>query len=415
MTQATFDLVVGNARLADRGETLVHVGIRGDRIAAVSSEGLPGRAEIDAGGGLVSPAFVDAHLHLCKVYTLPLLGDQALRRYTSGGMGQAMNAIELAAAVKSRYEEGWIYENARRALLEGLRHGVLHVQAFVDTDTKARLEGVKGVLRARDELGGIVDVRVVAFPQDGLLRDPGAEGYLRQALELGADVVGGIPWIEYTDAEAAEHVERVFGLAREFDRDVAMLVDDAGDATLRTTELLAAAALRHGWSGRVTACHARAMALYPEPYFRRLVGLARRAGIGFVTDPHTGPLHLRAFDLMEAGVPVALGQDDIADAYYAFGEHNLLEVAFLAAHILNASPLTQADALLGMVTQQAARIMRLPDYGLAPGCAANLVVLEGSSPYEAIWRHRPPRYVISRGRLVVTNESSTRFDGVPGA
>lgn len=409
-----YDLVIRNARLRQGHGGLVHIAVARGRIAAITADPVEGEQEIDAEGNLVTPSFVDAHLHLCKVYTLPMAGDEALRLYAAGGMGEAMTAIELAAAVKARYDAGWIYDNARRALLEGLQHGVTHVLAFADTDTRARLEGVKALLRLRDEFAGVIDVRVVAFPQDGVLRDPGAAEYVREALALGADVVGGIPWIEHSDREAREHIRQMLDLAREFDRDVAMLVDDAGDPTLRTTEMLAETALERGWTGRVIACHARAMSQYPEPYFRRLVGLCRRAGMAFVTSPHTGPLHLRAFDLLEAGIPVALGQDDIADAYYPYGQHHMLEVAFLASHLLNARGLRHMELLFDMVTVQAARVLRLADYGLAVGRAAHLVVLDGTSVYEAILRHRPPRYVISHGRLVARWEQHAELCGVAG-
>jgi len=204
-----YDLVVANARLRGRGEALHHIGIRGGRIAAIEPSPLHGDAELDAAGNLVTPSFVNAHLHLDKVYTFSMAGEEALQAYTGGQMGQAMTAIELAARVKDRYEEGWIHRHAHRVLLDGLKHGVTHVQAFADTDTRGRLEGVKALLRLRDEWRGVVDVRVVAFPQEGVLRDPGAEDYVRRALEMDADVVGGIPWIEHTDRDAQEHVDRM--------------------------------------------------------------------------------------------------------------------------------------------------------------------------------------------------------------
>ena len=174
-----YDLVVANARLRGRGDLLHHIGIRSGRIAAIEPSPLRGDAALDAAGNLVIPSFVNAHLHLDKVYTLSLAGEEPLQHYTGGQMGQAMTAIELAARVKDRYEEGWIHRHAHRVLLDGLKHGVTHVQAFADTDTRGRLEGVKALLRLRDEWRGVVDVRVVAFPQDGVLRDPG--GGLRAA------------------------------------------------------------------------------------------------------------------------------------------------------------------------------------------------------------------------------------------
>ncbi|HEX9532196.1 MAG TPA: amidohydrolase family protein [bacterium] len=403
------DLVVQGVRLRRHPDGVVNVGVREGRIAAISPEPLQGRKELEGDGNLLTGSFVDAHLHLCKVYTLPMIGDQAVRRYTAGGKGEAMMAIELASSLKEKYQESWIYENARRAILDGLKHGVTHVQAFADTDTRARLEAVKALLRLRDELRGIVDVRVVAFPQDGLLRDPGAEDYVREAVELGADVVGGIPWTEHTDSEAQEHVERMLGLAKTYDRDVAMLVDDAGDPGLRTTQMLAEAAIRIGWLGRITACHARAMAVYPEPYFRRLIALVQRAGMRFVTNPHTGSHHLRVKELVEAGIPVALGQDDIVDAYYPYGQHNLIEVAFLASHILGTPTFAQMDMLFDMITDLPAQMLGLRDYGVAVGRVAHLVVLQGDTVHEALRVHRPPRYVISHGRLVAETVEDSRY------
>ena len=204
-----YDLVVANARLRGRGEALHHIGIRSGRIAAIEPSPLRGDAELDAAGNLVTPSFVNAHLHLDKVYTLSLAGEEPLQHYTGGQMGQAMTAIELAARVKDRYEEGWIHQHAHRALLDGLKHGVSHVHASADTDTRGRLEGVKALLRLREEWRGVVEVRLVAFPQEGVLRDPGAEDYVRRALEMDADMVGGIPWIEHTDRDAQEHVDRM--------------------------------------------------------------------------------------------------------------------------------------------------------------------------------------------------------------
>ena len=410
---AAHDLVIRNARVRGRPDEFVSIGVTEDRIERIASTHLMGAEDIDADGNLVVESFADAHLHMCKVFTLEMVGDEALRAYAGKSMGAAMTAIEIASAVKERYDESWIYPNARRALLQGLRHGVTHLQAFADTDTRARLEGVKALLRLRDEFSDVVDMRVVAFPQDGIVRDPGAADYVREALEMGADVVGGIPWIEYTDADAADHIAQMLDLAVEFDRPVAMLVDDAGDPGLRTTEMLATAALERSLQGRVVACHARAMGLYPEPYFRRLVGLVKRADMSFVTDPHTGAMSLRALDLIRSGATVALGQDDIADAYYPYGRHNLLEVAFLASHILGASRLTDMDVMLDMVTTRAADVIGVSGHRLREGNTADLVVLDGENTREALSRHSAPRYVIRRGRLVAENSTTTRFHGLP--
>ena len=394
----SYDLLIHNARTRSSPESRMDIGIREGMIARIG-EALPEGAirTIDASGRLVTESFVNGHLHLCKVYTLKMVGDEALGSYTASGMGGAMTAIEQAARVKEHYDERWIIENVRKALDLAVRFGNTHIRAFADTDTKARLEGVKALLRAREEYKDRVELQVVAFPQDGVLRDPGAEDYVRQAMELGADVVGGIPWIEYTEADAREHIARMFAIAKEFDKDVSMLIDDAGDPGLRTLEMLAVKTLEMGWQGRVTAQHARAMGLYPEPYYRKVEALLKKARIGVVSDPHTGPLHARVRPLYDAGIGIALGQDDIADAYYPFGRNNMLEVAFLAAHLLWMTSFQDMEMLYDLITTRAAQALGIREYGLKEGCRADLVVLDAESVWEAIWNHDAPRHVIKAG------------------
>lgn len=372
-------------------------------------------AEIDAAGNLVTEPHHNGHLHLDKVGTLDLAGDTPLAEYTTGSMGGAMTAIERAAVVKRGQTVERVVDGARRALVDAVRYGVRSVQAFADVDATAELTGVDGLLRVREEFRELVDVQVVAFPQDGLLREPGTEELIAEAVRRGVDVVGGIPWIEYTDADAQQHVTRMVDLAQANNLRVAMLVDDAGDPNLRTTEMLAVALLERGMIGRGSAQHARAMALYPEPTFRRMTGVFKAAGLGFVTDPHTGPLHLRVDDLLAAGVPVALGQDDIEDAYYPFGRHNMVEVAFLAAHLLGKLSDADLDTLYDMITVHAARVLGRPVQAVAEGQPADLLVLQGRTLREVLTHHAAPRHVVVGGRIVASTISTTTFAGLPSA
>ncbi len=397
-----FSLLVKNARTRFSGGKLLSIGIEGEKIAAVG-ENLPegGAAQvIDAEGRLVTESFVNGPLHLCKVYTREMVGQDALSSYHGGSMGGAMTAIEQASRVKDNYDEKWIIENVRKACRLAQKYGNTHIRAFADTDTKAKLEGVKALIKAREEFRDIVDLQVVAFPQDGVVRDPGAEDYIRKALELGADVVGGIPWIEYTDADMQEHIDRMFALAKEFNRDVSMLIDDAGDPGLRSLEMLAVKTLKEGWQGRVTAQHCRAMAMYREPYFRKILALLQKASIGLVSDPQTGPLHARVRDLYDSGVAVALGQDDIADAYYPFGRNNMLEVAFLAVHLLWMTTFSDMEIIYDLITTNAAKAMGIRGHVLEPGGNADLVVLNAGDVYHAIWEHEAPFRVIRKGKDV---------------
>ncbi len=400
-----YDLKVSNAKTRSSAGGKVDIGIRDGRIADVSASlREEAKQTIDASGMLVTEAFVNGHLHLDKVYTLSMVGEKALEAYKGGSMGAAMTAIELAAKVKENYSESWIVPNVERAVRLAIKFGNSYIRAFADTDTKGKLEGVKSLIKVRDAHKDDITVQVVAFPQDGVVRDPGAEDYVRQALELGADVVGGIPWIEYTDADSQEHIDRMFALAKKYDKDVSMLIDDAGDPGLRTLEMLAVKTIKEGWEGRVTVQHARAMALYPDPYYRKIEALLKRGRIGVVSDPQTGPLHARVRDLYEAGVAIALGQDDIADAYYPFGRNNMLEVAFLAAHLMWMTTFADMEILYDLITTRAAEALGIDGYALKTGNAANLVVLNAASVWEALWSHEAPLHVIKNGREVTLTD-----------
>jgi len=395
-----FDILIKNAQLRDT-VGLSKIGILNGEIASITS-GLEGTAHvtIDAQGNLVTESFFNPHLHLCKVYTRQMMDDEALTGYHEEGMGKAMTTIELAARVKEKYAEEWIIKNVRRALAQAALYGNTHIRAFADVDSKARLEGMKALLRAREEFKGIVDVQVCAFAQDGLVREPGASELMHQAMEMGADVVGGIPWIEYTEADIQEHIREIFDLAQEFKKDVSMLVDDAGDAGLRSLEGMAVEAIKRGWQGRALAHHARAMELYPQPYFQKVAALLKQAQMAVVSDPHTGPLHARVKDLLEEDVTVCLGQDDVSDGYYPFGRNNMLEVAFLAAHLLWMTTNRDLETLYNMITVNAARAMNINDHLLKTGNAANLVVLSAPNVLEALREHAAPLYVISNGNLI---------------
>jgi cytosine deaminase len=402
-----FEVLIQNARMRLTNRGTVDIGISGDRIAAIETR-LEESAEsvIDAGGCLVSESFVNPHLHLCKVYTLDMQDEQALKAYHGEGMGRAMAAIELAARVKEQLTHEQILRNLRRAVAEASIYGCTHMRAFADVDSKAGLEGVQALLQGRDEFKGIVDIQVVAFAQDGIVREPGSAELMHTAMALGADVIGGIPWIEYTQADMEAHISFIFDLAEEFDRPVSMLVDDAGDPGLRTLEMMAVETIRRNRQGRSLAHHARAMALYSQPYLEKVMALMKKAQMGLVSDPHTGPLHAPVKELLHEGVLVCLGQDDISDAYYPFGRNNMLEVGFVNAHMLWMTSRQEMDVLYEMITTRAAEAMGLRDFDLKVGNPANLVVLDAGDVLEAFRTHAAPRHVISHGKLVDTQKMS---------
>ena len=230
MIYADADLIIRHARLRHAPEQLVDIAVGDGRISQIGPR-LDQTAphEIEAHGNLVTPSFVNPHMHLCKVWTLPMMSDEALLAYQTAGMSGAAAAIALASEVKKSYRASWIAKNARRAVALAALYGTTHMRAFADVDSKAKLEAVKALLAVRDEFHGIVELQVVAFAQDGIVKDPGTDRLMRQALELGADIVGGIPWIERTTDDMRTHVRFCFELAVEYGKDVSMLLDDTGD------------------------------------------------------------------------------------------------------------------------------------------------------------------------------------------
>lgn len=397
-----YDIVIKNAQLRSRKEQVdlaIEKGVIKEIGAAGKVEG-KGAQVVDAGGKLVTESFVNTHLHLCKVYTLTMMDSAALTSYHGEGMGAAMTAIELAAKIKDRYEEGWVYQNARKCLKKAALNGNTHIRAFADVDSKAKLIGLKALLKARDEFKGIVDVQVCAFPQDGVVREPGTVDLIKKSMDLGADVVGGIPWIEFTEKDEHTHIDEMVAIAQKYDKDVSMLVDDAGDAGLRTLEMLAVKMIETGRTGRALAHHARAMALYPEPYFRKVAALLKKAGMGVVSDPHTGPLHAKVKELLALGNLVCLGQDDCCDAYYPFGQCHMLEVGFLNVHLLWMTTFQEMETIYDMITVNPAKAINVKDFEIKVGAPAHLVVLDAKNVHEAFWYHKPPTHVVSHGKLV---------------
>lgn len=395
------DLIIRNALTRKTGGDQVDIAIKDGKIVEIKEKiSDKGSEEIDAKGNLVTESFVNGHLHLDKVYTLDRAGQKAIEEYNDGGMSNALSSIASAAEFKSEYNEKWIIENVRKALDLAVKFGNTHIRAFADVDSKAKLEGVKALLKAKEEYKDKVTLEVVAFPQDGIAREPGAYEYVEESLKLGADVVGGIPWIEFTHEDEQDHVDKMCDLAKKYNKDISMLCDDVGDPEERTFEMLIKKVLEMGWYGRATGQHCRAMMLYPENQFRKLCTLLKKAKMGVISDPQTGPLHARVQDLIKEGIPVGLGQDDINDAYYTFGQNNMLEVAFLGAHLLRMCSDKDLELVYDMITNMAGKVLNMKGHELTVGGNADLVVLKEKDVKHAIWYHEEPVKVIKNGKII---------------
>ncbi len=399
------DLLIRNARLRGQKD-LVDIAIARDRVEAVGPR-LTGTApeEIDAGGRLVSPGFVNLHLHADK----SLLGE-VMRPNVSGTLPEA---IEITNEFKRAYDPEEVAGRAGRVLEAGVQNGTTFFRLFADVGTVGGLRAAQGLLLARERLQGLCRVQVVAFPQEGILRDPGAADLLEEAVKQGCDIVGGIPWYEYTDADAREHIDICFRIARRHDLDVHMLVDDTDDPNSRSLEYLAWKTMREGFQGRVAASHCGAMAAYNDVYAAKVIDMVATAGITISVNAHinlvcSGRLDreprrrgiARVKELLARGVNVISSQDDVNDPYYPFGKPDQLEVALMMAHTAQLTLPHELEQVFDMVTTNAARAARLDDYGIAPGRRADLVVIDAPSVHEAL-RTQPPRgHVLKDGREV---------------
>ncbi len=399
------DLIVRNARV--RGETeLRDIAIEAAKIAAIG-RALPPRApqEIDAGGRLATPPLVNSHVHLDKA----LLGD-VMRPNVSQTLEEA---IAITWDFKRAYTEADIVKRAGAVVEMAVRQGTLVLRAFADVDTVGGLMPVKGLLATRYRYRNLVRMEVVAFPQEGILRNPGTEALMREAMALGADVVGGLPWYERTDQDARAHIDIAFAIAKERNADIHMLVDDTDDPNSRSLEYLAVKTLREGYGGRVSASHCGALGAYNDVYAGKVIGLVKEAGISIVSNPHISlvlagrrdrePVRrgiTRVRELLRAGVNVASGQDDVNDPYYPFGRASQLEVALFMAHAAHLTYPDELETVFDMVTVNAARALRLQGYGLAVGNEGSLLVWDAATVKEALTRQLPPAYVIRGGKVV---------------
>ena len=388
--------------------TAADVVVDGDRIASIGpgagagTTGVPGSE-----GKLLLPAFVDGHVHLDKVLIRDELRDH------DGTLAGAIGAIHER---KRRYTVDDVRDRAREAIEASVRSGTTRLRSHVDVDTIGGLKPLEGVMAAAAECADIADVRTVAFPQEGLLRDPGAFDLMEAALEAGADVVGGMPHWEVDEASQREHVRLCFELAERFDRDLDMHVDETDDGGVRTLEMVADEALRRGFAGRVCAGHVCSLAAASHDYADRVIDKCARARISICANPVTNLVlqgrgdrglvrrgMTRVGEFRAAGVNVMFGQDCIKDGFYPFGRGSMLEVALISAHVAHLTTHDDLAFALRAVTEAPAQAWRLDDYGLKVGARADLQLLPASSWEEALRLQPMPDRVWFKGRLVAEN------------
>jgi cytosine deaminase len=433
-------LVVRNAQLRGARKPTDVVVIDGRITAVGGGRRSPNALELDAGGQLLVPAFNDPHCHAAKSF----YGEWAhLYDYTESPIdpteGLEDGLLERTPSAMADYDQQpnvaptrsqWAFKlkvdvddlakRIGRVLELALANGVLAMRLFCDVDTRARLKEIEASLMAREIYGDVMRLQVCAFPQEGIAADPGSAELMVQAMREGADVVGGIPWIEWTDELARAHVDFCFELAERFDAPLHFLCDDTRDPTSRTLEYVAMRTIQNGMQGRVASSHNGALRYYDDHHANRVMNLVRNAGIVICSNSHVNfnGAFTRAHELTDMGVPVAIGQDDLDNFYYPFGRCDPLEWAWSMAHAGRFCYPEGIEAVFDMVTVNSAKAMGFDDYGIEVGGRADLVLLDARHPREAIQYGADRVCVLSGGRIVARTRTERelliRSFGQPG-
>lgn len=398
------DLIVRNANLPD-GREGVDIAVENGVIVEVSPH-LEAQAtrEIDTAGRLATPPFIDSHFHMDSTlsYGQPRVNDS----------GTLLEGIKLWGELKPHLTVENIKARARHLCHWAIARGTLAIRSHVDVSDD-NLLAVNALLEIREEFKPYIDLQLVAFPQDGYFRYPPSSANLERALDMGVDVVGGIPHFERSMADGAASVKALCELAAQRALRVDMHCDESDDPLSRHIETLTFHAQRLGLHDRVTGSHLTSMHSMDNYYVSKLIPLMAEARIHVVANPlinitlqgrhDTYPKRrgmTRVKELMEAGINVAFGQDALMDPWYSFGSHDMLEVAHMGLHVAQMTGVDQMRRIFEAVTYNGARVLGLQGYGLEPGCHADIVILQATNLQEAL-RLKPARlFVIRRGDII---------------
>ncbi len=412
------DLIIRNANLPD-GRIGIDIGIKDGKIVALEVA-LTAKAqkEIDASGYLVSPPFVDAHFHMDATLSL------GLPRLNQSGT--LLEGIALWGELKPHLTVEAIKERALRYCDLAVARGLLAIRSHVDI-CDPRLLAVDALLEVRKEVAPYLDLQLVAFPQDGYLRDTGAAKLMETALDRGVDVVGGIPHFERTMDEGKKSVEVLCRIAAKRGLRVDMHCDESDDPNSRHIETLTAETVRHGLQDRVTGSHLTSMHSMDNYYVSKLLPLMAEAEMNVVSNPlinitlqgrhETYPKRrgmTRVPELMDAGVKVAFGHDCVMDPWYSLGSADMLEVASMGLHVAQMTGVEQMKSCFRAVTEIPAAILGLEGYGLEKGCNADLVILQAADPVEALRLKANRLFVIRRGEIISSSTPVEAKLNLPG-
>jgi cytosine/creatinine deaminase len=402
------DLLLRDCRLPD-GEIPVHVAIAGGRIVGRGREAPAAREVIEVDGRLVTPGLVEAHIHLDKA----LLHDRV-----SATAGTAAEAIRLTGQAKRGFTVEDIRARARRVLDMAVAAGTTAMRSHVEIDPILELSALEAIRPLKAEYAPALDLQICAFAQEGILQAPGTEGLLRRALTRGADLVGGCP---YNDTDAKQHVEIVFALAQAFDVDVDFHIDFFDEPEHLHVRDVINHTRRSGWQGRVSVGHLTELAAVPLAEQEAIIADLAAARVGVIALPTTDLYLMGRGDdlnvrrgitpirrLLKAGVPVALATNNVRNPFTPVGTADLADLPFLATVAAHMGTAREMRMLLDTITVHPARLLGLPDYGLAPGCRATLVVWDCATAEDAVATPPPRVLVVKDGRVTIEHERRVR-------
>ncbi len=413
------DLVVRSAKLRKK-EGLWDIGIENGTFTAVDRHiSAKGRMEIDAGGHLVSPPFIDPHLHLDAVLSV---GDP---RFNISGT--LLEGISIWGERKKTLTKEIIKKNAREAIKWAIANGTLKIRTHVDT-TDPTLKTVEALVEIREEEKENIDIQIVAFPQDGIYTFPDGEKLMRRAVEMGADVIGGIPHNEFTREDGVRDVEFVYDLAEKTGTLIDIHIDETGDDQSRFVEVMAKESINRGMQGRAAASHTTAMHNYNNDYALKLIGILKRAEMNMITNPFDNSVlqnrtdgyprrrgHTRVDELLARGVTVCIGHDSIMDPWYPMGKGSMLSAANLLLHTAHMSGYDQFPQLFDMITTASAVTMNVSEgYGIKAGNQADFIILDAVDEMEALRLISECLYVVRKGKILVESRPAERILTLPG-
>ncbi|NMM99967.1 cytosine deaminase [Bifidobacterium sp. DSM 109958] len=402
-------MLISNVNVDNAGD-LKDVRIENGTFAAIEPAGTlaanPGEETIDGEGRLLLPPFVDPHIHLDSTGTA---GDPEWNE-----TGTLFDGIRIWAERKKSLTVRDVKDRARATIRRQVEQGIQCIRTHADV-TDSTLTGLHALLELRDELRDVVDLQVVAFPQDGILSFPHGRELMEQAVKDGADVVGGIPHFEFTRQYGVESVHFLMDLAEKYDKLVDVHCDEIDDPQSRNLEVLATLALERGMGDRVTASHTTAMGSYNDAYAYKLMRLLKMSGISFVSNPLVN-VHLggrfdtypkrrgvtRIHELAANGINVALGEDDVRDPWNPLGDGNMLDVAMMGVYIEHMMGYGQIQNAFRFVTYNGAKAMHITDrYGIEVGKPGNCILLDAPDFYTALNTHAPVLANVRAGRVIV--------------